>query len=104
MISAQARPTYRHGKRKAILGPASHVQPAGKMYLLFFFVKNINYFSYEFIQPYIQLYVPGHMEKQEMKMETEMENGNGNSCTVVSNHWTGLLDSLKLPLLVYGKS
>ena len=32
------------------------------------------------------------MEKQEMEMETEMEmeNWNGNSCKVVSNHWTGL--------------
>jgi len=34
------------------------------------------------------------MEKQEMEMETEMEtqmeNRNGNSCMVVSNHWTGL--------------
>ena len=28
------------------------------------------------------------MEKQEM--ETEEENWNENSCTVVSNHWTGL--------------
>ena len=45
-----------------------------------------------------------HMEKQEMEMETEMEtemeNWNGNSCMVVSNHWTGLLDLPILPLLV----
>jgi len=32
------------------------------------------------------------MEKQEMEMEMEMEmeDWNGNSCMVVSNHWTGL--------------
>jgi len=44
------------------------------------------------------------MEKQEMEMETEMEmeveNWNGNSCTLVLNHWTGLLDLPILPLLV----
>ena len=42
------------------------------------------------------------MEKQEMEMEieTEMENWNGNSCMLVSNHWTGPLDLPILPLLV----
>ena len=36
-----------------------------------------------------QLY---YMEKREMETEMEMKNGNGNFCTVVSNHWTRLLD------------
>ena len=48
------------------------------------------------------------MEKQEIEMEMEtkmetkmeMENSNGNSWTVVSNHQTGLLDLPILPLLV----
>ena len=46
--------------------------------------------------------IDGHMEKQkmetemetEMEAEIEMENWNGNSCMVVSNHWTGLLTYL----------
>jgi len=42
----------------------------------------------------------GKVGKMETEMETEMENWNGNTCTVVSNYWTGLLDVPMLPLLV----
>ena len=43
-VASGSHPQTEHetcGKWKAILGPAGHVRPAGKMYLLYFFVKNI---------------------------------------------------------------
>ena len=38
--------------------------------------------------------------EMETEMEIEMEDLNGNSCTIVSNHWNGLLNLPILPLLV----
>ena len=45
----------------------------------------------------VEMEMETEMETEmEMEMKTEMENWNGNSCPVVSNHWTGLTQTTSL--------